>query len=120
MQPIFNELIELWETKNLDFTLFEGAFWLDNSIVKAFDKKGNQVFLYRIIVNDDLTITYKKHSKCPNLADFQFETWLETAKRIKPVFHLVTLKSIKNLIPSISPTNLSPMYTRTLLYFLSK
>lgn len=87
MQPIFNELIEMWKSKSLDLPLFEGTFWLDNSIVKAFDKKGNQVFLYRIIVNDDLTVSYKKHSKCPNLADLQLETWSETAERIKPVFY---------------------------------
>lgn len=89
MQPIYKELIEMWKSQNLDLPIFPGTFWLDNSNVKAYDKKGNLVFLYKIIINDDLSISYKKHSKCPNLNDLQFETWEETAERIKPVFNLL-------------------------------
>lgn len=43
------------------------------------------------MIADDLSVTFKKHSNCPDYTDFNFETWEETAKRIKPVFNLPVL-----------------------------
>ena len=74
-----------------DYEIYPGTFWLDNSIVKAYDKKGNLKYLYKVMIADDLSVTFKKHSNCPDYTDFNFETWEETAKRIKPVFNLPVL-----------------------------
>lgn len=88
MQPIFKELIEAWKSMGVDIQLIEGFYWLDKQIVKAFDSAGNIHFLYKITVNDDLTISCKKHSKCPDLQQFKPESWEKTVLRIKPDFHI--------------------------------
>ena len=67
--------------------LSEGFYWLDNQIVKAFDKSGNLLQLFKITVNDDLTISCKKHSKYPKSGIPELENWRETANRIKPDFY---------------------------------
>lgn len=67
MQPIYEDLIKMWKENGFDYEIYPGTFWLDNSI------------------------TFKKHSNCPDYTDFNFETWEETAKRIKPVFNLPVL-----------------------------
>lgn len=84
MQPIYKELIDMWSAKNAVLPLFEGYYWLDKQIIKAFDHSGTLHKLYRITVNDDLSISYKKY---PQKRDFQPESWLETAMRIKPAFY---------------------------------
>lgn len=86
MQPIYEDLIKMWKENGFDYEIYPGTFWLDNSIVKAYDKKGNLKYLYKVMIADDLSVTFKKHSNCPDYTDFNFETWEETAKRIKPVF----------------------------------
>lgn len=40
--------------------LKEGYFWLDNQIIKGFDKQGNIHKFYRIKVSDDLKLTIDK------------------------------------------------------------
>ncbi len=87
MQPIYEDLIKMWKNYGFDYEIYPGTFWLDNSIVKAFDRKGNLRFLYRIFINDSLEISFKKHSNCPSENEFDFETWQETANRMKPVFN---------------------------------
>ncbi len=89
MQPIFDELISFWKSEIPTFSLVSGYFWLDSRIIKGFDKQGNQVPLYKVYINNDLTFEIKKHAKCPDLSSFQFESWDETAERIKPVIHLM-------------------------------
>lgn len=74
----------MWSAKNVALPLFEGYFWLDKQIIKAFDKSGEIHKLYRITVNDDLSISFKKY---PQKRDFQPESWSETAMRIKPAFY---------------------------------
>ena len=81
MQPIYEDLIKMWKENGFDYEIYPGTFWLDNSIVKA----------YKVMIADDLSVTFKKHSNCPDYTDFNFETWEETAKRIKPVFNLPVL-----------------------------
>ena len=59
MNPIFKEYCKFLKDK-VNLELDEGYYWLDNSIIKAFDKQGNIHKLYRIVINDeDLSITYK-------------------------------------------------------------
>lgn len=88
MQPIYNELIEMWKAKGVVLPLIEGFYWLDKSIVKCFDKQGNLHKLYRIYISDNLSITYKEY---PQMKEIQIESWMDTAMRIKPVFHFLEL-----------------------------
>ena len=74
----------MWNAKNIVLPLFEGYFWLDKQIIKAFDYNGTIHKLYRLTVNDDLTMSCKKY---PQKCDFQPESWIETAMRIKPAFY---------------------------------
>ena len=59
MNPIFNEyLMFLRDTSGKQLSeLKEGYFWLDNQIIKGFDKQGNIHKFYRIKVSDDLKLT---------------------------------------------------------------
>lgn len=41
MQPIYEDLIKMWKENGFDYEIYPATFWLDNSIVKAYDKKGN-------------------------------------------------------------------------------
>lgn len=75
MQPIYEDLIKMWKENGFDYEIYPGTFWLDNSIVKAYDKKGNLKYLYKVMIADDLSVTFKKHSNCPDYTDFNFETW---------------------------------------------
>jgi len=72
----------------VDIQLIEGFYWLDRQTIKAFDRAGNQHSLYKITINDDLSIMCKKHAKCPDLQNIQLESWQETALRIKPDFYI--------------------------------
>ena len=46
MQPIYEDLIKMWKENGFDYEIYPGTFWLDNSIVKAYDKKGQlEVFI---------------------------------------------------------------------------
>lgn len=91
MRPIYKELIDMWNAKNLDLPLLEGFYWIDKQIIKAFDTSGEIHKLYRITVNDDLSIQCKKY---PQKRDFQPESWKETAMRIKPAFESKVFKSV--------------------------
>lgn len=62
MNPIFNEYLTfLRDTSSKQLSeLKEGYFWLDNQIIKGFDKQGNIHKFYRIKVSDDLKLTIDK------------------------------------------------------------
>lgn len=62
MNPIFNEYLNfLRDTSDKKLSdLKECYFWLDNQIIKGFDKQGNIHKLYRIKVSDDLKLTIDK------------------------------------------------------------
>ncbi len=53
MNPIFNEYLTfLRDTSGKQlFELKEGYFWLDNQIIKGFDKQGNIHKFYRIKIS---------------------------------------------------------------------
>ena len=59
MNPIFKEYTQMLKEKT-GLSLQEGYFWIDNQIVKCFDKEGNIHKLYRIKVEDDLSMSYTK------------------------------------------------------------
>lgn len=54
MNPIFNEYLTfLRDTSGKQLSdLKEGYFWLDNQIIKGFDKQGNIHKFYRIKISD--------------------------------------------------------------------
>ena len=59
MNPIFKEYCGFLKDK-INLELEEGYYWIDNSIIKAFDKEGNIHKLYRIVIdNEDLSMSYK-------------------------------------------------------------
>lgn len=84
MLPIFKEYIQFLKDKanndnKLD-VLSEGFYWLDNSIIKAFDQQGKIHKILRVNINNDLSIavtTYK--AKLPVV----IESWNETSIRLK-------------------------------------
>lgn len=74
MNPIFKEYCKfLKDTVNLE--LEEGYYWLDNQIIKAFDKQGNIHKLYRIVVKDDLSISYKIPNSYDTIIKFDLASW---------------------------------------------
>ena len=74
MNPIFKEYCKfLKDTVNLE--LEEGYYWLDNQIIKAFDKQGNIHKLYRIVVKNDLSISYKIPNSYDTIIKFDLASW---------------------------------------------
>lgn len=63
MNPIYNEYLTfLRNTTNQPLEdLKEGYFWLDRSIIKGFDKHGNEHKFYRIKIENTLeSVIYLK------------------------------------------------------------
>lgn len=82
MQPIWNEQIRMWHDMGLDIPIEEGTYWINNQVVKAYDAEtGNLCNLYRIKVNDDLTMSFKKHKDYLKHANKGFEKWEQTVQR---------------------------------------
>ena len=84
MQPIFKEFISFIKDKGYDIPIFEGTYWLDRGFIKAFTSDGILHKLYKYKVNDDLSINITKHKE---YIEDKFETWLETAERMKHNFY---------------------------------
>lgn len=80
MQPIFNEFITFMKDKGFDLPIYEGTFWLDNGFIKAFTHDGNLHKLYKYKVTEELELIITKHKE---FIEDKFETWLETAERLK-------------------------------------
>lgn len=77
MNPIYNEYIKFLKDNNINLPIEEGYYWLDNQIIKAYDKQGNLHKLYRLKIDDDLNITCKQYK----YKQFEIESWEETIKR---------------------------------------
>lgn len=77
MNLVFKDYIKFLEDKGLKVKLKEGYYWLDRSIIKAFDKEGNIHKIIRINIDDNLNIKFKLY----NNKDFEIETWQDTVKR---------------------------------------
>lgn len=72
----------MWQDMNINSPIQEGTYWLDNGIIKAFKKEtGELCYLYKYIVNDDLSIVIKQHKDYKKHSNGVFETWEETVKR---------------------------------------
>lgn len=85
MQPIFNEFIAFMKDKGFDLPITEGTYWLDRGFIKAFTPDGEIHKLWKYKVNDDLTLNITKYK---DYIDAKFETWVETAERMKHDFYI--------------------------------
>lgn len=91
---IFNEYIKFLIDKGLDnqkYNLKEGYYWLDNQIIKAYDKEGNIHKILRLKVDDNLNITFKDYKK----ENFKIESWNDTVERNKEYLIQLEKDSIK-------------------------
>ena len=61
MNPIYNEYITFLRdtTGESLLELKEGYFWLDNLIIKGFDKDGKIHKFYRVTITDNLEVSIK-------------------------------------------------------------
>lgn len=78
MNPIFNEYLTfLRDTSDKQLSeLKEGYFWLDNQIIKGFDKQGNIHKFYRIKVSNDLKLTIDKPKNgYSNIEQVELASW---------------------------------------------
>ena len=63
MNPIYNECINFLEDMGLPKGILqEGVYWLDNQIIKYFDRRGNPHNFCRVKVNEDLSLSFKLYS----------------------------------------------------------
>ena len=84
MNPIYNEYLTFLRdtTKQPLEDLKEGYFWLDKSIIKGFDKQGNEHKFYRVKIENSLErLVYCEPSFlsiiAPQLGQyFDFNFWL--------------------------------------------
>ena len=91
MNPIFKEYCEFLKDK-VNLELEEGYYWLDNSIIKTFDKEGNIHKLYRIIIDDkDLSMTYKVPKGYSKREDINIASWDDLIEMNKS--HLENIES---------------------------
>lgn len=79
MNPIFKEYCKFLKDKT-GLELEEGYYWLDNSIIKVFDKQGNIHKLYRIVIGDDLSVTYRVPKGYSKIEDIDIANWNDVAK----------------------------------------
>lgn len=98
MNPIFNEYLTfLRDTSGKQLSdLKEGYFWLDNQIIKGFDKQGNIHKFYRISISDDLKLAF--HGNLHFLYVNNFSFLLQTLSSLFLIFVLVAIS--KTLIKS--------------------
>ena len=63
MTPIYTDCINFFEDMGLkNGVLREGYYWLDNMIIKYFDRRGNTHNLCKVNVSEDLSISFKFYS----------------------------------------------------------
>lgn len=100
MSPVFKEFIDFlnFKTSNSLSFLEEGIYWLDNSIIKAFDIGGKLVKVARIYINDDLTISTKIYNNQIML----LEKWEDTLKRYNERLVSLESESMKLIKESLS------------------
>lgn len=80
MNPIFNEYLTfLRDTTGKQLSeLKEGYFWLDNQIIKGFDRQGNIHKFYRIKISDSLKVLIDKPKNgYENIEDIDLASWTE-------------------------------------------
>lgn len=98
MNLVFNEYIKFLKDNNVDtINLKEGYYWLDRSIIKAYDKQGNIHKIMRIFIDKDLKITTKLYESKP----FEIESWQNTIHRNMETLKHIEQDSIKLIKESI-------------------
>lgn len=73
--------------------LEDGYYWLDNQIVKAFDKQGGLHKVYRLKVEDSLDMSYTTYKK----EEFEIATWEDMTEFNKDRLNELETNSIKLL-----------------------
>ena len=95
MNPIFREYCEFLKDK-VNLELEEGYYWLDNSIIKAFDKQGNIHKLYRIVINDeDLSMAYKVPKGYSKREDIDIANWDDVIEMNKEIIRQKEKESLE-------------------------
>lgn len=96
MNPIFKEYIDFLNDKTKCFLpLQEGYFWLDKSIIKCFDKKGQIHKLYRICVDNDLNIKIKvPKTGYDKIEDINIASWQELVEINEKHLYQIEKKSL--------------------------
>lgn len=101
MNLVFKEYLKFLEDKGIDILahdLKEGYYWLDNQIIKAYDKQGNIHKVIRLAIDDTLNMTIKTVYKDK---PFEIESWYQTIKRNKNKLEELETESkelIKNML----------------------
>lgn len=91
MNPIFKEYCKFLKEK-VNLELEEGYYWLDNQIIKVFDKQGNIHKLYTIVIDDkDLSISYKIPENYSSVEDINIASWIDIIEINKS--HLEEIKN---------------------------
>lgn len=97
MNPIYKEYCKFLKDK-VNLELEEGYYWLDNQIIKCFDKQGNIHKLYRLMVNnEDLSMSYKVPKGYDKIKNVDIASWNDAVEMQKS--HLKEIeKGSKQLI----------------------
>ena len=79
MNPIYNEYLTFLRdtTKQSLEDLKEGYFWLDKSIIKGFDKQGNEHKFYRVKIENSLERLDSYDSSFPSIIAPQLGQYLD-------------------------------------------
>lgn len=94
MNPIYNEYLTFLRdtTKQPLEDLKEGYFWLDKSIIKGFDKQGNEHKFYRVKIENSLErLDCTKLKSYDNIADVDLASWQDLIELQKE--HLTQLEA---------------------------
>ena len=98
MNPIFKEYIEFLNdtSKTKIDDLKEGYFWLNNSVIKGFDKSGNVHKFYRVKIGDDLSVdVVKPKNGYSNIEDVDLISWYELVELNKKHLESIEEESLK-------------------------
>lgn len=82
MQPIFKEMIQMWNDLGYPLPIEEGKYWLENHFVCGFTADGELHKLYKYKVADDLSIEITPYKMNKIKLSQQFETWQQTIARL--------------------------------------
>lgn len=106
MLPIFNDYRKMLKDFNIDLSEYdENKLWIDNLIIKGFDKQGKERKILRLKVNDNLEYEFKYYTKTTKKNGTQIikpkneelETYEETYKRLEKQIKEKVLESIELL-----------------------
>lgn len=74
MQPIFKEMIQMWNDLGYPLPIEEGKYWLENHFVCGFTDDGKLHNLYKYKVADDLSIEITPYK--PNKIKLSFFVYI--------------------------------------------